>query len=81
VLNVDDTLCDLPEDFRKDLEPILDMWPKNLNRRLREAVRPELQHRIVSGQTKFPPMLPADFYFCAQIVKTLPSQRVQYTEW
>jgi len=76
-----DTLSDLPEDLRKELEPLLDTWPENLNRRLREAGRPELQHRIVNGQTEFPPMLPADWYFCAQIVKTLPSQKVQYSEW
>src|SRR5205807_1429316 len=76
-----DTLSDLPEDLRKELEPLLDTWPENLNRRLREAGRPELQHRTVNGQTEFPPMLPADWYFCAQIVKTLPSQKVQYSEW
>ena len=81
MLNMDDRLTDLPEDLRNELEPLLDMWPENLNRRLREAGRPELQVRIVNGQTKFPPMLPADLYFCAQIVKTLPSQKVQYTEW
>ena len=80
-LNVDNTLSDLPEDLRKELEPLLDTWPENLNRRLREAGRPELQHCIVNGQTEFPPMLPADWYFCAQIVKTLPSQKVQYSEW
>ena len=81
MLNVDDTLSDLMEDLRKELEPLLDMWPENMNRILREAGKSELQVRIVNGQTEFPPMLPADWFFCAQIVKTLPSQKVQYTEW
>jgi len=72
---------DSPEDLQNLLQPLLETWPENLNRRLRHAGRPELQVRVVNGQSVFPPISLTDLDFCAQIVKTMPNTKVQYTEF
>ncbi len=80
-MNVEDVLSDLLEDLRKELEPLLDVWPESLNRRLRKLGRPELQVRVVNGQPKFPLKSPADLVLHKQVFETIPKERPQYTEW